>query len=245
VSRLHRFLTTERHGDEVEFSPAQARQIERVLRLRRGDRVRAFDGEAPIDLVVELTGPSVGRVVERCPQPTEPRTRLIAYPALLRREKFEPVLQKLTELGVAAIVPVLTARGLVRVPPDAARLARWQTILQEATEQSGRGRVPRLHPGLPFEAAIEQATHEGATLVAYEEEHHATLRQALRDGGDTVSIFVGPEGGFTRGEARLAQEIGACVITLGPRILRTETASPVLAALVLHERGDLSSLQNP
>jgi len=242
---LHRFLTTERHGDEVEFSTAQARQIERVLRLRRGDRVRAFDGEAPIDLVVELTGPSVGRIVERCPQPPEPRTRLIAYPALLQRDKFEPVLQKLTELGVASIVPVLTARGLVRDPPDCARLARWQAILQETTEQSGRGRMPRLHAAMQFDEAVKRAIQEGATVFAYEEERHATLREALRDAGDTVSIFVGPEGGYTRQEARLAREIGACVITLGPRVLRTETASPVLAALVLHERGDLSSLQNP
>jgi 16S rRNA (uracil1498-N3)-methyltransferase len=245
VSRLHRFLTTERHGDEVEFSTAQARQIERVLRLRRGDRVCAFDGEAPIDLVVELTGPNVGRIVERCPQPPEPRTRLIAYPALLQRDKFEPVLQKLTELGVASMVPVLTARGLVREPPEAARLARWQAILQEATEQSGRGRVPRLHAAMQFDEAVKRASQEGATVFAYEEEHHATLREALRDAGDTVSIFVGPEGGYTREEARLAREIGARVITLGPRVLRTETASPVLAALVLHERGDLSSLQNP
>jgi 16S rRNA (uracil1498-N3)-methyltransferase len=245
VSRLHRFLTTERHGDEVEFSTAQARQIERVLRLRPGDRVRAFDGEGPIDLVVVLTGPSVGHIVERCPQPPEPRTRLVAYPALLRRDKFEPVLRKLTELGVASIVPVLTARGLVREPPDAARLARWQAILQEATEQSGRGRVPRLHAAMQFDEAVRRASQEGATVLAYEEERHATLREALRDAGDTVSIFVGPEGGYTREEARLAREIGARVITLGPRVLRTETASPVLAALVLHERGDLSSLQNP
>jgi 16S rRNA (uracil1498-N3)-methyltransferase len=245
VTRLHRFLTTERHGNEVEFSTAQARQIERVLRLRPGDRVRAFDGQAPIDLVVELTGPSAARIVERCPQPPEPRTRLIAYPALLQRDKFEPVLQKLTELGVASIVPVLTARGLVREPPDAARLARWQAILQEATEQSGRGRVPRLHAAMQFDETVKRASQEGATVFAYEEERHATLREALRNAGDTVSIFVGPEGGYTHEEARLARDSGACVITLGPRVLRTETASPVLAALVLHERGDLSSLPRP
>jgi len=142
-------------------------------------------------------------------------------------------------------VPVLTARGLVNDPPDCARLARWQAILQEATEQSGRGRMPRLHAAMQFDEAVKRASQEGATVLAYEEERDATLREALRDAGDTVSIFVGPEGGYTRQEARVAREIGACVITLGPRVLRTETASPVLAALVLHERGDLSSLQNP
>ncbi len=240
----HRFLVGE-CAEVVSFTAEQAHQIEHVLRLRPGDRVRAFDGVAPIDCVVELESAARGRVVDRCPQPPEPRTHLVAYPALLQRDKFEPVLQKLTEIGAAAIVPVLTARGVVREAPGAARLQRWSTILREATEQCGRGTLPALRPTLPFAAAIAQAAREGTTLVAYEEEHQRSLREALRDATDTISIFVGPEGGFDAEEARLAQAGGARLVTLGPRILRTETASPLLAALVLHERGDLSSWHTP
>ncbi len=239
--KLHRFLTTERHDDEVEFSPEQAKQIRRVLRLRPGDRVCAFDGVTPIDLVVELTEDGTGRIVDRCSQAPEPRTQLTAYPALLQRDKFESVLQKLTEVGVGSIVPVLTARGLVREPPDAGRLERWRTIVREATEQSGRGRVPLLQAAAPFKRAIGEATRKGTAIVAYEEEHHGTINDALGNAGEQVAIFVGPEGGYTHEEAEAARKAGAKLVTLGPRILRTETASPVLSALVLYERGDLSS----
>jgi 16S rRNA (uracil1498-N3)-methyltransferase len=194
-----------------------------------------------VDYLVELDRAGGGHVVASCPQPPEPRTVLIAYPALLQRDKFEPVFSKLTELGVAAIVPVLTARGLVREPPDAARMARWQSIVREATEQCGRGRVPELRPAVSLESAIQLVTTEGTAVMAYESEREYTLRKALQGASDTVSIFVGPEGGFTPDEAELARRHGVKQITIGPRILRSETASPILAALVLYERGDLSS----
>ncbi|HEV7666861.1 MAG TPA: RsmE family RNA methyltransferase, partial [Chloroflexota bacterium] len=163
-----------------------------------------------------------------------------------QRDKFEQVLQKLTEVGVAAVVPVLTARSVVREPPDERRQTRWRAILREAAEQSGRGTIPQLTAAVPFADAIAQATAEGVTLVGYEQERQQTLRTALTavrpaQRARTVGIFVGPEGGYTPDEAAVAQRAGAHLITLGPRILRTETASPILAALVLYELGDLSS----
>jgi 16S rRNA (uracil1498-N3)-methyltransferase len=236
-----RFLNESANGRQVDFTPSQQHQIAHVLRLHTGDRVRVFNGTTPLDYLVELRSSTHGTVVGECPQAPEPHTSLIACPALLRRDKFEPVLQKLTELGVAAIVPVLTARGLLREPPDQARLARWQAILREATEQCGRGRVPALRPALPFEGAVRRATAESVALVAYEQERQGTLRAALEGSRGAVSIFVGPEGGYTSEEVEIARTHGARLVTLGPRVLRTETASPVLAALVLYERGDLSS----
>jgi 16S rRNA (uracil1498-N3)-methyltransferase len=212
-----------------------------VLRLRPGDQVVVFDGQEPADLLVELTSPTEARVLEARAQPAEPRTAVVAYPALLQRDKFEPVLQKLTELGVRAISPVMTARSLVRGAPDEQRVLRWSAILREATEQCGRGMVPRLLESLPFAAAIGRATRAGLTLVAHPGEPERSLRSLLAEPSETVSIFVGPEGGFDPGEVEMAARLGAHLVTLGPRILRTETASPVLAALVLHELGDLSS----
>jgi 16S rRNA (uracil1498-N3)-methyltransferase len=179
--------------------------------------------------------------VDEQPQAPEPRTRLVVYPSLLQRDKFEVVLQKLTEIGAAAIVPVLSARALVRQPPDESRRARWRAILREAAEQSRRGVVPELLATLPFTRAIEHAMGEGTVVMAYEEERHRSLRAALVDAQHTVSVFVGPEGGYTPEEAVAARQAGAELVTLGPRVLRTETASPVLAALVLYELGDLSS----
>jgi 16S rRNA (uracil1498-N3)-methyltransferase len=243
--KQHRFLVSsgQIEGDLVTFSAEQWHQLHSVLRLRPGDRVRVFDGSEPSDKVVELlllrAGAAAGRVVECRPQAVEPRTRLVVYPALLQRDTFEPVLQKLTEIGAAAIVPLLTARGVVRETPDDRRQTRWRAILREAAEQCGRGTVPELAGGLPFYQAVERAA-EGTVVVAYEGETRRSVRDALGGAQRTVSMFVGPEGGFAPEEVACARAAGARLITLGPRILRSETASPLLAALVLYELGDLS-----
>jgi 16S rRNA (uracil1498-N3)-methyltransferase len=241
--KQHRFLVSSAQiqGNLVSFSAEQWHQLHSVLRLRSGDTVRVFEDSEPVDRVVELTGAAAGRVVDCQPQAAEPRTRLVVYPALLQRDKFEPVLQKLTEIGAAAIVPLLTSRGVVREAPDDHRQTRWRAILREAAEQCGRGVVPELVSALPFPEAVARATAEGTLLVAYEGEKRRSVHEALGGGPRAVSVFVGPEGGFAPEEVACAREAGARLITLGPRILRSETASPLLAALVLYELGDLSS----
>ncbi len=236
-------------GDEVRFAPDQARQLGAVLRLQVGERVLVFDGVRPSTLlVVELAslhaGGAVGRIVGETSQASEPRTRLVAYPSLLRRDKFEQVLQKLVEVGASAIVPVHSARCLPRQAPDGVRRERWQRILCEAAEQAGRGVVPTLEPALPFDMAVRQAAEEGVVLVACERSAaRVSLREAVSTAGpalpNVVSLFVGPEGGYSEEEVERAQVAGARVVSLGPRVLRTETASPIFAALVLYLLGDL------
>jgi 16S rRNA (uracil1498-N3)-methyltransferase len=236
----HRFYVTasQLSDTRVTFTTAQAHQIRSVLRLRAGAFVHVFDGADPRDYVVELLDGSSGRVIGVAEQAPEPRTRVVAYPALLQRDKFESILQKLTEVGIAAICPVITERSLVRTAPDAGRLARWGSILQEAAEQCGRGSVPALLPPLAFAAAVEHA--EGLRLLAYERERQQRLHEVLAELPTCVSLFVGPEGGFTPEETHCAEQAGARLVSLGPRVLRAETASPVFAALVLYELGDLS-----
>src|SRR6266568_802909 len=141
-------------GETINFTERQTHQIRHVLRLRAGDQVRVFDGSALLDYLVELTEPERGEVIGHCQQALEPRTKLVACPALLQRDKFESVLQKLTEVGVTTIAPVITARGLVREPPDERRQVRWRAILREAAEQSGRGVVPALRPTQTLSQAI-------------------------------------------------------------------------------------------
>jgi 16S rRNA (uracil1498-N3)-methyltransferase len=271
----HRFFVAAEQvlGHDVRFTAEQTHQLRHVLRLAAGDQVRVFDGDSATDLLVVLASAERGQVVGTVPRAPEPRTRLVGYSALTRRDKFEQVLQKLTEVGVAAIVPVLTMRALVRRGPDERQRQRWKAILREAAEQSGRGVVPGLLPAVSLAAALRDATAAGAVLIAYEG-GGATLRQALsqphpqrsglshhlqpapalplaldsdrglRGEGRTVSLFVGPEGGFDPSEVALATRLGARLVTLGPRIMRTETAAPVFAALVLYELGDLSSPQD-
>jgi 16S rRNA (uracil1498-N3)-methyltransferase len=238
----HRFWVA---GDQLEdervrFTAAQAHQIRSVLRLHAGDQVRVFDGVKPVDRVVELANDdsAAARIIQEAPQAAEPRTDLHMYPALLQRDKFELVLQKLTELGVAAITPILTARSLVREAPDDRRCARWRTILTEAAEQCGRGVVPELLPAQTLAAALQRAS--GQLVLAYEGERQVALREALRSEPRVVAVFVGPEGGYTPDEVDCARRAGAQVVSLGPRVLRAETATIVAATLVLYERGDLS-----
>src|SRR5262249_44030838 len=134
----HRFFVSsgQLRGPEVTFSAEQHHQLRHVLRLSEGDRVRVFDGASATDSLVVLGSAERGLIEGTVPQAAEPRTALVAYQALTRREKFEQVLQKLTEVGVAAVVPVLTLRGLVRKAPDERQYVRWQAIVREAAEQS-------------------------------------------------------------------------------------------------------------
>jgi 16S rRNA (uracil1498-N3)-methyltransferase len=221
---------------EVTFSAAQIHQLRDVLRLRAGNRVRVFDGDVPRDLVVELLDTTSGRAIGEQAQAAEPRTRLVVRPALLQRDKFESVLQKLTEVGVAAIGPVLTERSLVRSAPDVRRLERWTSIVREAAEQCGRGVVPALLPVVPLAQALQSSG--SMRIVAYERERRIGLRDALVGRPECVDLFVGPEGGFSTEEVGFAEKTGATLVSLGPRVLRSETASPLLAGLVLYELHD-------
>jgi 16S rRNA (uracil1498-N3)-methyltransferase len=234
----HRFwVAPEQLGaGEVIFSSAQTHQLRDVLRLRVGDQVRVFDGVVPRDQVVQLLDATTGRVIGEQPQAAEPRTRLVVRPALLQRDKFESVLQKLTEVGVAAIGPVLTERGLVRSAPDERRLERWTAIVREAAEQCGRGVMPTLLPVAGFTEALQ--SNGGLRIVAYERERRIGIREALVGRPECVELFVGPEGGFSAEEVGFAEQAGATLVSLGPRVLRSETASPLLAGLVLYELHD-------
>ncbi|MHB1417621.1 MAG: RsmE family RNA methyltransferase, partial [Chloroflexota bacterium] len=161
-------------------------------------------------------------------------------------------LQKCTELGAVGFVPLITARTVIGSVAEVGdqRIQRWQRIVVEAAEQSGRGRLPVLHPAQIFQSGCERAA--GLSLIPWEEEKERGLRTVLRErfapptAGTSargrpfaVNIFVGPEGGFTPEEVALAKRYGIVPVTLGPRILRAETAPVVVSAAVLYEAADL------
>lgn len=246
---MHRFFVDRQQvsGGRVRFRPDQAHQIGRVLRLRPGDTVLALDGRATYTVTLETVTreAAAGRITAEAPPTGEPRTRLTLYQSLLKRDKFEWVLQKGTEIGVARFVPVISRRTLIRdgetVTPE--KQARWERIITEAAEQSGRGRLPELAAPLSFEAALDEAGRLDRTLIAWEQAGPGDLAAAL-DGLPAVArlaLFIGPEGGYEAVEIEQAQVCGAIVITLGPRILRTETAAIVGAALILAALGEMSA----
>jgi len=196
-----------------------------------------------------------GVVVCRRLSTGEPRTKISLYQSVLRSQRFEFLLQKGTELGVVQFVPVIAARCVVS-DLDAVdkKLQRWEWIIQEAAEQCRRARRPVLRPAVLYPQACEQARQGGGlSLIPWEQEGSAassgvSLRALLRNpppGREqawppfTINLFIGPEGGFAPDEIGLARRYGLIPVTLGPRILRAETAGVVAATAILYELGDL------
>lgn len=234
-------------GGSVSFTREQAHQMSAVLRLSAGAQVIALDNSGwqyGVTLTRVGGGEAVGSVTARSLVNTEPKTKITLYVGVIRGPKFELVLQKCTELGVVAFVPVLAHRSILGQADELspAKVERWQRILVEAAEQSGRGKLPILHPAAPFEQAVAQATQRGTSLMLWEGERETTLREALQADGRgafSVNLFVGPEGGFTNEEAERARSAGATPVTMGPRVLRAETASIAAISAILFGQGDL------
>jgi 16S rRNA (uracil1498-N3)-methyltransferase len=195
---------------------------------------------------VQLTGVSpydvTGIVIAEHTAPPEPEMTIVLYQSLIRANRFDVVLEKGTEIGVSRFVPVIAARSQTQAngEPTSPRGGRWERLVVEAAEQCGRGRLPSIDPPLPFEDAIRQA--RGLKLLPYEGERRRGLGVYLRGLSkrpDIVSLFVGPEGGFEDAEVALAREAGAEIVSLGSRILRSETAAIVAVALTLDALGEM------
>lgn len=245
---LHRFFVPAgslRHG-ELIVGGGRAHQIHDVLRLRAGEVIAALDNSGA-EYRVELTrverAAVQGRVVEQVSASREPRTRLTLYQSLLKADRFEWVLQKGTEIGISEFVPVITSR-VVADSVSRGKRTRWERILVEAAEQSGRSKIPLLQAVQRYEEALKEiATRRGLALIPWEEEHGADLRSVLNaaDPDSPISLFIGPEGGFEAGEIDLARAHDVRPITLGLRILRAETASLVAASAILFALGELDA----
>lgn len=252
---MHRFFVpaSSIQGDRVIMAGQQAHQIARVLRLTRGDRVIVLDNSGwEIEASLEAVDPRqvAARVLHRRLASGEPHTKISLYQSVPRSKKFDIVLQKGTELGVVEFVPVISERCIISDLEDVEKKrGRWEMIIQEAAEQARRGRKPALDRPQIFARACEQTRGRGGlSLILWEEEEQRSLREVLQSpppGRErhwppfSVNLFVGPEGGFTPDEAALAQRYGIVPITLGPRILRTETAGMAAAAVILYELGDM------
>lgn len=239
---MHRFFVAPEcfAGERVVLPEQIAHQIRSVLRLRPGAAIVVLDNtgwEYEVLLRQVDRQHVVGEAVAKRLCPNEPSVQLTLYQALMKRDKFEWVLQKGTEIGVSHFVPLVTQRSLVQdVDIKEGKQLRWEKIITEAAEQSRRGCIPALHPPQALaEALAAQSAQPG--LIAWEEAEGLTIRDAL-GGGERpshISLFIGPEGGFAAEEVEAARAAGLKAITLGKRILRAETAALVAAALVLHE----------
>lgn len=252
---MHRFFVPPSwiQDNEVTLSGAQAFQIDRVLRMEAGDTIMVLDNSG-WEIETELTEVSVklvkGQVRHRRLSAGEPRTKISLFQSVPKSRRFELVLQKGTELGIVEFVPMVSERCIISDLEDVEkRRDRWESIIQESAEQSHRGRKPALRRATFFPQACEQARQtSGLSLILWPEEDRRSLREVLHNPLPgrtrgwppfTINLFIGPEGGFTSGEVALARRYGLLPVTLGPRILRTETAGLAATAALLYEFGDL------
>jgi 16S rRNA (uracil1498-N3)-methyltransferase len=230
----------------VRLTGEAARQIKTVLRMQAGDEIVVLDNSG-LEYRVRLTtlgrNEVQGQVIAQQLAQGEPQLHLTLYQGTLKGQKFEWVLQKGTELGVNTFVPTVCQRSVVsKMDELTGKQARWERIIQEAAEQSRRGRLPGLAPTISLAEAIHQASGQmppPLLLMPWEEAGESTLKAALRETKpQAVAVFIGPEGGFTGGEAELARRAGIRLIKLGPRILRAETAGLAVCAAILYELGE-------
>ena len=242
---MHRFFVPAGtlQDRQIVLAGPQAHQIRDVLRMKPGENIIVLDNTG-YEYIVSLTRIErrevIGDVIEKRKSETEPNTHISLYQSLLSRDKFEFVLQKCTEVGVSRFVPVVTQRSIIRRPETitAKKMSRWRSIITEAAEQSGRGRIPELESPVNFTDAPARLNDYDCCLVGSVEGSQSSLRQILESVENEtaqIALLIGPEGGFTEREITSACDNGATVGGGGKRILRTETAAVVASSLILHE----------
>jgi 16S rRNA (uracil1498-N3)-methyltransferase len=231
--------------NRVRLCDEFAHQICHVLRLKPQDLVVLLDNTGT-EYVVSLTEVHkkqvIGHIQETRSCTAEPLARITLFQSMLKRDKFEWVLQKCTEVGVARIVPVITLRTLAqKTEIKQGKMERWKRIIREASEQCARGRVPELAEPIWLEESFKWPLDLRimAALEGEQQSIHESLCHTDSTTGPHIGVWVGPEGGFDHEEIVLGEKAGAICVRLGQRTLRTETAAVVACTLILHELKDL------
>ena len=222
----------------VTIRGAKARYLATVLRCRAGDPIYLHDdrGNAYSSVLTNVTGKEVtAELIEKIDIQTESGLNVTLLQGLLKGEKMDLVVQKATELGVKEIVPVVTARCQVR---ETRKTARWMKIAEEASRQAGRNSVPVIRETAAFESLWSMSLPEG---IIFWEQGGDGLADTLKrfSGRSSISLFIGPEGGFSEEEIKSATGEGFIRATLGSRILRAETAAIAAMAITQFALGDL------
>lgn len=251
---MHRFYVPNIDASDrsITLDGAVARQLKNVLRAESGERVRLFDGSGS-EWEVEIN--HIGRnevsttLISAVEPVAEPATRVTMLLGLARPERIELAIQKCTELGAVRFIPVMSERvqGGNTGTPSSKRLERWQRIAIEASEQSGRATVPVVEAPLPIMDAISQILNDQPLLCMWEElaDQSQPLSNALKTldrsarSESRLAALIGPPGGFSEQEANAIRVAGATLVTLGARILRSETAAITVMSAILYELGDL------
>lgn len=229
---------------EVIITGSDVNHIRNVLRMRPGEEIAVSNGVDGREYRCGIERFTDDEVVCRLrfvkEDGVELPSRIFLFQGLPKADKMELIVQKAVELGVYEVIPVAVRRCVVKLDDKkaAVKIGRWQGIAEAAAKQSKRGRIPDIHPVMSMKDAVEYARTMDIKLIPYElaqdMEHTRDIIGAVKPGKD-IAVFIGPEGGFEESEVQMAIEAGIEPLTLGRRILRTETAGlTVLSWLMYH-----------
>lgn len=229
-------------ADEIYITGEDVKHISRVLRMRENDALTVCDkcGNDYDCIIVNIgTDAVMAKILNKHKNNCEPPVNITIYQGLPKSDKMDYIVQKCTELGVCRIVPVQTGRVVSKPKDIDKKISRWQKIAQEAAKQCGRGIVPKILPLMKFSDALNEIQScDGINLMPYECEKDSRLKDAIAEKKENINIIIGPEGGFDEAEADAAKACGIKQVTLGPRILRTETAPLAVVSALMYELGD-------
>lgn len=240
----HFFVTPEQVNDtEIYIEGQDVNHMKNVLRMKLGEQVEISDGNN-LKYLCEVASFEPDRViltiVEKKQADTELESRLYLFQGLPKNDKMEWIVQKAVELGVYEVIPVSMKRCVVKLDAKKAakKVERWNSISESAAKQAGRSIIPKVTEVLAYEQALEKAKELDVVLVPYELADKIEETKQIIAGiqkGQSVGIFIGPEGGFEREEVDLAIRSGAVPVTLGRRILRTETAGLTMLSVLMFQ----------
>lgn len=246
---MPKFFTARENISEnrIIIDSEDAKHIKKVLRLSEGDAVTVCDGRG-IDYEAEIEKIEQNRIIctilssSMCD--TEPEVKVTLYQGLPKASKMDYIIQKTTELGISRIVPAKLSRCVVKLENSSAetkKVERWQKIAYEAAKQSGRGVVPEVSMPMTIDQIIEEIKDSDLCFVPYECEQVTRLKDVLSVSAmiNKVSFIIGPEGGFDITEIEKLRAAGIKTITLGRRILRTETAGEAVLAMLMYGMGEV------
>lgn len=246
---MTRFLISPENvkGNRITIEGREVHHLRNVLRLRKGERVICFDGRGK-EYEGAITSLSSGQAeikIEKSEKlEKELPLKIALAPSLIRASKMDLIIQKCTELGVFRLMPMRTERSIIKLDEvrSRARRERWQRLAGEAAKQSGRVQTPRIEEVRDFAFVLREAANFDLGIILWEEEsERRRLKEALTKRSSlplkNIILLIGPEGGWTTGEVAEAKKAGLLSVSLGSRILKSETAAIVAVAIVAYELG--------
>lgn len=249
---MHKFFVPKNSidGNNAIINGEDVKHIYKVLRLQVGDKVSVnnCEGKEYIGEITSIDKSAVNiNLIEENPINNESPIEVYLFQGMPKSTKMDLIVQKNTELGVKSITPIITERVVVKTElKEFKKVDRWNRIALEASKQSKRSLVPQINVPIEFEQLLQELKCMDLVVVPYENEEGYGIKKLVENIDkkqiNKVAIVIGPEGGFEESEIFKLKEIGARVITLGPRILRTETAGFTCLSLIMYELGDLGGV---